>query len=107
MANIDSGKWTLAAIKAENKRAGRFFFEKATMRFFKSRVLSGIYQGPGGVFFVTAETGPSGKTAFTVREFKPENGAIWTRDPFNEMDEYDAKTAAATAARFIPKEVNA
>ena len=104
MGNIVGGdKWTLAEIKAENKRTGGFFFEKGTMRFFNSRVLSTIYQGPGGVFFVTAETGPSEKTAFTVRRFHPEDGDITTSGPFNEMSEYDAKAAASTAARFIPK----
>jgi len=46
------------------------------MRFFSSRVLSGHYQGDGGVFFVTSERGPNGIRAYSVTEFVPETGRV-------------------------------
>jgi len=56
---------TIATIKANNLLAGQHFFERATMRFFQSRVFSTIY---GGKYFVTSEINPSGEKRYTVRE---------------------------------------
>jgi len=42
-------------IKKRNADAGRFFFAKGTLSFFSSRVNPEVYEGPGGVFFVTSE----------------------------------------------------
>jgi len=71
---------TLAEIRAANKAAGFYFFEPATLRFFDSRILRAVYQGPGGVYFITSEQfhGSGGYTAprkHTVRKFNPETGA--------------------------------
>lgn len=43
---------SVAAIKRANKEAGRFFFSPDTMRFFDSRIESGVI---GGRMFVTSE----------------------------------------------------
>lgn len=56
---------TIDTIKANNLLAGQHFFERATMRFFKSRIFSTIY---GGRYFITSEINPSGKKRYTVRE---------------------------------------
>jgi len=42
-------------IKKRNADSGRHFFEAGTMAFFSSRVCSEVYEGRGGVFFVTSE----------------------------------------------------
>jgi len=52
-------------IKASNLLAGQHFFERATMRFFQSRVFSTVY---GGKYFITSEINPSGEKRYTVRE---------------------------------------
>jgi len=57
-------------IKRRNADAGRFFFSKDTLSFFQSRVNSEVYEGPGGVFFVTSERYDSRKMA---DQFSPTN----------------------------------
>ena len=57
-------------IKRRNAHAGRFFFSKDTLSFFQSRVNSEVYEGPGGVFFVTSERYDSREMA---DQFSPTN----------------------------------
>jgi hypothetical protein len=57
--------FTIRQIKQANRAAGQYWFSPATMRFFKSRVLEGVY---GGRYFVTSEKGPSGVRLYSVRE---------------------------------------
>ena len=65
---------TTADLRAIADHAGSFFFSRDTMRFFKSRVLEGIYPGgdskavPGAVFyFVTSEVYGDAPRHYTVR----------------------------------------
>lgn len=93
--------WTIEDIKAANERAGFFFFEPATLRFFRSRVHSDVYQGPGGVYFVTSEQfrASNGYTAprlFTVRRFDPETGSA---DTEGEFQAYGTRGKAHRAAQ--------
>lgn len=106
------GKWTIADIKAANHVKGGHFFDRSSMRFFDSKILSTVYQGVGGVFFVTSEQfhGSRGYTAprkYTVRQFYPESGDIcgannggtggrWAA--FNELGRYEAQTVARKLA---------
>jgi hypothetical protein len=104
---------TIEQIKAANHRAGRFFFEPATMRFFRSRVGSSVYQGPGGVFFVTSEQfvasvwndRRSYGRHFTVRQFNPETADIKTVGEFNKLTRGCAHRAARKLAAGIPAAV--
>ena len=70
----------LQMIKANNLLAGNNWFSPDTMRFFKSRVLPTIY---GGRFFLSRETSPSGKTAYSVREAVDGGKSIKTRGEFH------------------------
>ena len=83
--------WTLNRIKEANRQAGQHWFAPDTMRFFKSRVGCKIYQGEGGVYFVSSErfeasNGYRAERCFTVREFHPTDKSIDTPhgEPFNE-----------------------
>lgn len=74
------------------------YFDKSTMRFFNSRVLSAVFPGKTEVYFVTSEqfvgseyTAPR---AYTVRAFNPETDSIRTVEPFNKMTRYKALSAA-------------
>ena len=64
---------TMADVKRSNKEAGFHLFDRSTMRFFDSRIESGLYRGPGGVYFVTSERFHPESTGeprmFTVRKF--------------------------------------
>ena len=92
---------TIDQIKTANKARGFHWFDPDTLRFFKSRIGGAVYQGPGGVYFVTSECGPSGVRRYTVRQFTPSTGACETAPacPFNVWGREKAhKTARAMAA---------
>jgi hypothetical protein len=61
-------------IRQANAAHGHHFFEPDTMRFFRSRVLAGVY---GGRYFVTSERAPGAARRYTVRR-ADEYGAIST-----------------------------
>lgn len=91
---------TIDDIKDANKAAGLFYFEPDTMRFFKSRVLDFVAEGPGGVFFVTSEKNESRPRLYSVREFNPTSADITTHGQFQEHDTAaQARAEAARAAR--------
>ena len=86
---------SMADVQNANARAGLHWFEPDTMRFFRSRVGSTIYEGPGGVFFVSSEqfVGSQGAAprAYTVRVFVTGTGAVDTADKdFNERSRSSA-----------------
>ena len=98
-------KWTISDIRRTNAETGGYFFSKDTMRFFKSRVLPYVYQGLGGIYFVTADqmvssSGPELRK-FKVRKFNPETGDVRTyavidREEFSFVE--DARIAARLRA---------
>ena len=92
-------RWTITMIRAANALAGAHFFERATMRFFRSQVLRTVYQGPGGIFFVTSEEPPYGGRRYTVRRFDPTDPSdIETFGDFCELGRAAAITLAKLAA---------
>lgn len=73
---------TISEVKKANKEIGQFFFEKATMRFFNSRIESGILKGR---FFITSERfNEDTPRLFTLREVKPD-GEVETLGEFQEF----------------------
>lgn len=90
-------RWTIAAIKAANKAADYHFFDRKTMQFFNSKVVSSVQQGPGGVFFVTSEKYGDGPTSYKVRQFNEATANIRTVEDFNFKD------TALTKARMLSR----
>jgi hypothetical protein len=95
---------TISEIKAANKKAGYYFFERASMRFFDSIVERYVYEGPGGIYFLTSEqfhgsNGYSEPRKWTVRQFDPTNGDVNTVGNFNKMSKEDARVTARRLAR--------
>jgi hypothetical protein len=87
----------LSQIKDANAAAGYYFFEASTMRFFRSRVSETVYEGPGGVYFVTGEKVPIRPRRYTVRSFNAATGVCETAlgCPFNEWSRAKAHRMAA------------
>lgn len=95
---------TIYDIELRNRQAGFFWFEPATKRFFKSRVSETVYEGPGGVFFVSSEKGPSGRRMYSVRRFNKETGDISTAGEFQGyLTRNAAHAKAAVLAAFKEK----
>ena len=89
----------ISEVKQANQRAGYYFFERATMRFFKSRVARSCYATKdGGAYFVTSEqfdhTTPR---LYTVRYAKPD-GDI---DTVGEFQAYRTVNEARITARKL------
>jgi hypothetical protein len=63
--------WTINEIKDAVRATGSHWFDPGTMRFFGSRIGETVYQGPGGIYFITSEKPPHTQRAYTVRQFTP------------------------------------
>lgn len=68
-------------IKRHNRQAGKFYFSEDTMRFFGSRTSEDVFEGPGGVFFITSEKNGSEPRRYTVRKYDPKTGDCDTAEP--------------------------
>ncbi len=95
--------WTIDAIREADHRARRYFFSADTMKFFDSRVLPTVYEGPGGVYFITSEKfrpsdGVSAPRKYTIRQFIPDSVNIRTVAPFNQMSKHQAQVTAKVLA---------
>ncbi len=78
---------------------GRHWFDKDTMRFFRTHLPQGGYATPNGkrVYFVTSEVDPSHKLAYSVRVFDRVTREVDTIEPFHG---YTKSTADRKAQRL-------
>ena len=91
---------TIEQIKRASYNVGSHWFEPSSMRFFRSRILSEVFHGPGGVYFVSSEKGPNGIRAYTIRKFNPKDADISAFGPFNELSRERALRIARIAAVY-------
>jgi hypothetical protein len=90
--------YTINKIQQEMTADGSHWWDRGTMRFFRTRVSEQVYQGEGGIYFVTSEKGPSGKRRYSVRKYDPATKDIDTVGEFNEMTRDRAHREAARLA---------
>lgn len=86
--------WTVNEIKKAMREKGSHWFDPDTMRFFGTRVDRNVYQGTGGVYFVTSEWDgfrgqENGRRAYTVRQFTPDTCDIRTVDQIGKFPTLD------------------
>jgi hypothetical protein len=74
-----------------SKASGNHFFDKDTMRFFRSRILD---YDPITGYFITSEKGPSNSRAYTLRKADFSSGDV---DTIGQFQEYSTITRARTA----------
>jgi len=103
---IDTEKiWDIDDIKMADRAAGRYFFEQSSMRFFRSRIGNTVYQGPGGIYFITSEqfvgSQETAPRKFTVRRFIPDPVDIRTVSDFNNLTRSQAHTIAKRLAKGL------
>lgn len=92
-------RWTVNTIKQAMRAAGSHWFDPDTMRFFKCKILPTVYQGPGGIFFVSSEAYQEESRAYSVRQFKPDTNDIDTVGDFNSMTRAEAIAKAAELSK--------
>ncbi len=93
--------WTMSDIQKANADAGCHFFSPSTLRFFSSRVSDEVYQGAGGIFFVTSEKNKGTfnyPRLYTVRQFLPETGKVRNMEG-DSFQKYKTLEAAKRAAK--------
>ena len=97
-------RWTVNAIKDAMRARGSHWFDPDTMRFFGTRVLPTVYQGPGGVYFVTEDDqyDRALPKRFTVRSFHETTKEIETMGKVG--DHRTAEFAQEAAKRLAESE---
>lgn len=78
---------TIDDVRAANEEIGNHWFERGTMRFFKTRIESDLR---GGKYFVTSEQGPDNVRKFSVRRADPDG----TIDTVGEFQAHRTRGAA-------------
>jgi len=91
---------SIADLRRLNEQNGGCWFEPSTMRFFGTRIESGILRGK---FFITSEQPPHGSRGFCVRTFDEEGGI----DTVGEVCQYRSKAAAIESLNAKPEPVAA
>lgn len=97
MTDTTPKTWTVNAIKDAVRATGSHWFDPDTMRFFGTKVLPTVYQGPGGIFFVTSDHDFQRVRKYTVRQFDPIKAEI---DTYGDMAEHDDARTAKRIARI-------
>lgn len=91
---------TIAELKALNKANGGYWFDAAAMRFFRTRIESGII---GGRYFITSEQCEDDTPRkFTVRSFDSK-GKVDTVGKFHAYDTKAEAMAAIPTASDVQK----
>lgn len=94
--------WMMHTIKQCNKDHGWHFFDPDTMRFFRSRVGNEVFQGPGGVYFVTSEqfvdpwSRIKDRRKYSVSKLNTRNCSV---DRVGEFQEFKTLAAAKAVAK--------
>lgn len=76
-------------IEKKNMDAGQYWFSQDTKRFFKSKVPDEAIKKGNSAYFISSETDPNGKTAFTIREADLKTGSINTVGDFHSFNTRD------------------
>jgi hypothetical protein len=76
-----------------------YFFDKETMKFFRSRVLLPVFVGNKEVYFVTSEKIEPSPRTYTVRAYNPTTDSIRTVS-VNRLTRHEAMTTARNLARI-------
>lgn len=90
--------YTINTIQDEMNAAGSHWWDRGSMRSFGTRAGQKVYQGEGGVYFVTSEQPPHRKRAFSVRQYDPATTSINTVGEFCSMTRAVAHRQAAELA---------
>lgn len=79
-------------INEYNEISGGHWFDKDTMRFFRSRLPDYSYLKGEKAYFITSEQGPcsNNERKYSIRCFDRTTGSIDTIGPFNEMSRQEA-----------------
>lgn len=90
--------WTINSIQAAMRERGSHWWDPDTMRYLKCKVMPKVYQGDGGIYFVSSEAYQEEARAYTVRKFDPVEAQVSTA---GNMGDYRTKFAALNRAKRL------
>ena len=82
--------WDVESIETAVKNSGSHWFDKESMRFFRTKLYPQVFSGEYGIYFITSESPPNGTRKFSVRKFNPETLSINTCGKFCELTKFKA-----------------
>ena len=85
-------------IMERNKKAGYLFFSDKNSFAYRSHVFYTVYQGVGGIYFVTSEQPDNLDRGYTVRQFHPDTADISTVGGFGGFSQFATKEDAIALA---------
>lgn len=91
---------TMSKVRRANAAADHHWFDKDTLRFFRSKVSPTIYKGSRCAYFVTSEEGPSGGRRYSIRKTCDGGGKI---DTVGDFQRFSTLSAAREEAKRIAK----
>ena len=97
--------WNITEVRHIEAQAKGSFFSAGAKRFFRSRILPTVYQGPGGMFFLTSEQfDDNSPRLYTVRQYflEWERREVKTVGDFNTMTKAQAIREAKRLAASAP-----
>lgn len=107
MRNLDSFACvSIETVKQEyGSGPGRHWFDRDTMRFFKTRLpeLAYLSDDQRRAYFVTSEQGPHGPRAYTVRWFDRDVRDVNTHGDFNAMTKSQAMSEMRRVLNHEPQ----
>ncbi len=92
----------ITEIKRDMVADGSHWWDTDTMAFFGTKVSSRVYNGPGGVYFVTEDSAPfhRGPRGYTIREYLPDSLSIRTE---GDIVQYGDVEWAIESAKTLAK----
>lgn len=91
-------KYSINKIEDEMSSNGSHWWDRDSMRFFRTRVGEQVYQGPGGIYFVTSERNHIDPRKYSVRQYHPASKDIDTVGDFCSMSRSTAHAMAKNLA---------
>lgn len=88
---------TMEYIQKKNKEYGDGFFDRDVTAAYKRRFYKPVYQGPGGVYFVTSEQLDLLPRLYSVFKFDPHTGDVFSWSDFNCFGSLKAARSRAKA----------
>jgi len=90
--------YTIGMIQSEMTDAGSHWWDSDSLYFFRCRVGEKVYQGPGGIYFVTSEKSPWDSRKHSCRQYIPSDKKIATIGEFCSMTRSGAHKLAKKMA---------
>ena len=89
---------TINDIQSQMRVRGSHWWDPDTMRFFRTRTVGPVFEGPGGIYFATSDRQYDDSRAYCVRRYDPTDRDIST---VGEIGQYKSRTGAIAKARKL------